>query len=370
MSSNPPPDPGPASGKAAPQARRAAPTSDLALTACTVGDIPPWGIAAARDLVGTLLDGGRPFPCTFAVAAAKKGGLRFGFVESPHDERTWEPLVGILRSYLDVYQRLGRDTSLVVLFRPEDGERRGPDALDHFFDRFWALLRFLHERDDQPWPGRVPLDPEDPWWEFSFGGTEIFVVCNTPAHVTRHSRHSPGFMVTFQPRWVFEGLEPGTPRGDRSREVIRQRIRRFDGMEPAPQLGNFGDPANREWSQYFLPDTPGGSTPRCPFLARAGARGAPGEAVAVPRGHAQDGDEAMAPHEDAPEPAGSGADGYRVLVNGDLQYSLWPAAAGLPGRWRDTGVSGSREACLAHVARVWTDMRPARFRRPEGAGVA
>jgi FPC/CPF motif-containing protein YcgG/uncharacterized protein YbdZ (MbtH family) len=313
-----------------------------------LGAVPSWGPAAARGLLDTLLDAERPFPCTFAVAAARKGTLRFGFCDSPADPAGWGPLGEILDRYLDVYRELGKDTSLVVLFRPEERVR----SLDDYFHRFWAVLQHLHDGDPRPWPESTPLEPEELWWEFSYGGTEIFVVCNTPAHTTRHSRHSPCFMITFQPRWVFEGLEAHTPRGAGARRVIRNRIRRFDGMEPAAELGNHGEDGNREWRQYFLPDTADGAVLACPFLARADAR--------QPRAAAT-----------APSPAPAPAATYELLVNDDRQFSLWPAGLPLPGpAWRPTGVRDDRDACLAHVARVWTDMRPARAagRRPAAVG--
>jgi len=110
-------------------------------------------------------------------------------------------------------------------------------------------------------------------WEFSFGGTSIFVVCNTPSHTRRRSRYSPGFVITFQPRWVFEGLEPESARGAAARRVIRKRLRAFDGTAPSAALGNYGDPANREWRQYFLPDKNTDAEMGCPF--HAGKRSRP-----------------------------------------------------------------------------------------------
>jgi MbtH protein len=53
---------------------------------------------------------------------------------------------------------------------------------------------------------------------------------------------------------------------------------------------------------------------------------------------------------------------YRVVVNHEQQYSIQPADRELPAGWRDAGVTGSRETCLAHVETVWTDMRPASLR--------
>ena len=147
----------------------------------TIGAVPTWGPACLDDLVGTLLSVDSPFPCTFAVAAAKKRSLRFGFVDDLDDEDTWEPLAKIVSSYLDVYRTLSQDTSLVVFFRPD----REPRAITDYHKKFWAVLQFLHERDPALWPAAIPSDPEHPMWEFSYGGTPIFVVCNTPAHEVR-----------------------------------------------------------------------------------------------------------------------------------------------------------------------------------------
>jgi MbtH protein len=54
---------------------------------------------------------------------------------------------------------------------------------------------------------------------------------------------------------------------------------------------------------------------------------------------------------------------YRAVVNDEEQYSIWPADRENPAGWRDTGVSGSKQECLDHIERVWTDMRPLSLRR-------
>ena len=58
---------------------------------------------------------------------------------------------------------------------------------------------------------------------------------------------------------------------------------------------------------------------------------------------------------------------YRVVVNHEEQYSIWPAGRELPAGWRDAGKTGSRAECLAHVTEVWTDMRPLGVRKGAGA---
>jgi MbtH protein len=53
---------------------------------------------------------------------------------------------------------------------------------------------------------------------------------------------------------------------------------------------------------------------------------------------------------------------FKVLVNHEEQYSLWPADLAVPGGWRETGQQGSKTACEEYVERVWTDMRPKSLR--------
>jgi len=54
---------------------------------------------------------------------------------------------------------------------------------------------------------------------------------------------------------------------------------------------------------------------------------------------------------------------YKVLINHEEQYSLWPADMELPLGWRETGKSGSKDECVAYVDEVWTDMRPLSLRK-------
>ena len=53
---------------------------------------------------------------------------------------------------------------------------------------------------------------------------------------------------------------------------------------------------------------------------------------------------------------------YTVVVNQEQQYSIWPEGKALPKGWSAAGRTGSRAECLAHIAEVWTDMRPASVR--------
>ncbi|MFB6904366.1 MbtH family protein [Streptomyces bacillaris] len=66
---------------------------------------------------------------------------------------------------------------------------------------------------------------------------------------------------------------------------------------------------------------------------------------------------------------------YQVVVNDEEQHALWPARTAPPAGWRVEGFQGTEEACMAHVDRVWPDIRPLSLRRrlaesAEGAGQA
>jgi uncharacterized protein YbdZ (MbtH family) len=54
---------------------------------------------------------------------------------------------------------------------------------------------------------------------------------------------------------------------------------------------------------------------------------------------------------------------YKVVVNHEEQYSIWPADRENPLGWRDVGKSEPKAECLAYIEAVWTDMRPLSLRQ-------
>ena len=54
---------------------------------------------------------------------------------------------------------------------------------------------------------------------------------------------------------------------------------------------------------------------------------------------------------------------YKVVVNHEEQYSIWPADRENPLGWKDAGKVGNKAECLAFVKEVWTDMRPLSLRK-------
>jgi MbtH protein len=57
---------------------------------------------------------------------------------------------------------------------------------------------------------------------------------------------------------------------------------------------------------------------------------------------------------------------YRVVVNDEEQYSIWPTYKDIPLGWKDVGKQGNKADCLAYIKEVWTDMRPLSLRKQMG----
>jgi MbtH protein len=54
---------------------------------------------------------------------------------------------------------------------------------------------------------------------------------------------------------------------------------------------------------------------------------------------------------------------YKVVVNHEEQYSIWPQDRDNPPGWRDAGKEGAKAECLEYIKQVWTDMRPLSLRK-------
>ncbi|HMK90593.1 MAG TPA: MbtH family NRPS accessory protein [Methylocystis sp.] len=54
---------------------------------------------------------------------------------------------------------------------------------------------------------------------------------------------------------------------------------------------------------------------------------------------------------------------YKVVVNHEEQYSIWPDYKDIPAGWRAVGKTGLKPECLEYIKEVWTDMRPLSLRK-------
>jgi uncharacterized protein len=224
---------------------------------------PGWVRAAYAAYREVILD--PAFPCYFGTKAEERDRARFCYVRDGEREHLPEAL----HEFVAHSREHPKHRSVFIVFYEPDGRRR---TVAEDEERFWELLDWLHEQDPEPWPDDVPTDPSDPHWEYCFAGDPMFVFPCSPAYRRRLSRRmGPYYMVCFQPRRVFYGVESGSPAGRRAREAIWQRVRDWDPVEPHPELEHmaYGDQEMREWKQYVLPDENTPLLARCPFRPRA-----------------------------------------------------------------------------------------------------
>ena len=57
---------------------------------------------------------------------------------------------------------------------------------------------------------------------------------------------------------------------------------------------------------------------------------------------------------------------YKVVVNHEKQYSIWPVDRENALGWLDVGKTGTKAECLAYIGDVWTDMRPLTLQKRMG----
>ncbi|WP_276301527.1 YqcI/YcgG family protein [Halorussus lipolyticus] len=215
------------------------------------GALPDWAIdhyeSFREGLLGERND--TPFPCYFGVEMEREGDGLYAFCESATDPDSLFALGETLLEYLDTYEDHADRAPLTVFFRPADEDLTEAE----YHERLWHVLQFLHVHDPEPWPDEVPTDPDDPYWEFCFGGEPMFPTCRAPFYDDRKSRYCPvGLEITFQPRTLFEGLTADTEAGQQARDVIQGRIEEYDGVCPHADLGDWGVEGDREWKQYLF----------------------------------------------------------------------------------------------------------------------
>lgn len=60
-------------------------------------------------------------------------------------------------------------------------------------------------------------------------------------------------------------------------------------------------------------------------------------------------------------------DRFKVVINHEEQYSIWPVGERATKDWKDTRITGNLKQCQQYIEEVWTDMRPLSIRK---AGIA
>ncbi|SNR31106.1 YqcI/YcgG family protein [Halorubrum vacuolatum] len=227
-------------------------------------DAPAWLSEHYRTFRESMLadHDGSPFPCYFGIEVERRGELLYAACESTTEPAALLRFRDVLLEYLDTYRDHAERVPLAVFFKPLADDATEAD----FHEALWHVLEFLHVHDPEPWPEDIPTDPDDPYWEFCFGGEPLFPTSRAPFYDERRSRYSPvGLEITFQPRAVFEGITADTEAGQQAREVIQERMAEYDGVCPHADLGDWGAEGDREWPQYLFREDDAESPDECPM---------------------------------------------------------------------------------------------------------
>ncbi|MDS0294223.1 YqcI/YcgG family protein [Halogeometricum luteum] len=252
------------------------------------GELPDWAVRHFETFTDALLGerDGTPFPCYFGANSVRDGEPLYAAVPSLTEKEALLSFRDALLEYLDVYREMPGRTSFVTFFRPPEREFSEGD----YHEALWHLLQFLHVHDPDPWPADIPTDPDDPEWEFCFGGEPMFPTCRAPFYEERRSRYCPvGLEITFQPRSLFDGITADTEAGRQARETIQSRMAEYDGVCPHADLGDWGVDGDREWPQYLFREDPEDSPDECPIVVtREHPKAAPPRSAPTPETRAAD----------------------------------------------------------------------------------
>jgi FPC/CPF motif-containing protein YcgG len=225
---------------------------------------PTWVQEHYQDFHEFLCSASRPHPCSFGVVAEKRQKLRYSYVNRGEVTHSLE-LARTLRAFHALAPSLGGRPALIVFVDI-------PPALDGPEQEaaFWSLLQSLHEHDDALWPATIPADSEHPLWQFCFAGEPWFINGHGTTYRQRLSRGSRrGMFLVMQTHANLDGIVGHAPGAEAIRQDIRQAVRGYDLVDVSPDFTIYGDPAGREWKQYWLTDDNRPRTGICPLKIHA-----------------------------------------------------------------------------------------------------
>jgi FPC/CPF motif-containing protein YcgG len=226
-------------------------------------DLDSWERKAFEEFKAKMEDKERLFPCIPATQGHSLHHFRYGFIGNPTKDSTVGELASLLTHYSKTSREFGKYTSLIIFFdTPSDLTRTY--SVKKFEEIFWNHLNEISKLDEMEWPTHIPIDPQNPLWEFCYHNEQYFMFCGTPAHQNRQSRHSSYFMLAITPRWVLEEFHSVPNIATKIKPKIRKRLEKYDYISIHPDLNSYGQKDNYEWKQYFLHDDET-SFSKCPF---------------------------------------------------------------------------------------------------------
>ncbi|WP_261304067.1 YqcI/YcgG family protein [Paenibacillus andongensis] len=196
-------------------------------------DLPEWQQDAFRKFGQMINDPDQMYPCIPGRLGFISNSLRFGFAADPRSEEAINNVAKLLQQYGECSRETGKYASLVVFFNTPN-ELADGFSIEDYEQLFWSVLSRGSAKDQAPWPSHISSDPTHHTWEFCYNGHPYFAFWGPPATEIRKSRRTPCFLITFQPRWVFEEINDSTSFGRNMKKLIHQKLVEYDGV-PALQ---------------------------------------------------------------------------------------------------------------------------------------
>ena len=208
------------------------------------------------------------FTCVAAKSAFRKNNYRFNLYDgNMASGGVTRALAADLEQFVQEQDDVMREQGFSTFVASFTGPAMATEA--EFERMLWHQLQALHDQDApyHPWDATVGADPQQPDFEFSFGGRALFVV-GLHAASSRWTRRYAFPTLVFNAHFQFEELRQAGKYG-RMQEVMRQRDTALQGSVN-PNLADFG--AASDARQYS--GRPVGEAWACPFHAHlAGASG-------------------------------------------------------------------------------------------------
>lgn len=201
------------------------------------------------------------FPCVFAQKVGKNDSA-FGLFIS--DDRLEHYIGGLIEYTEFVKSTPSKDrilNPLIVLIEAKECKN-----LKEQHEKAWKYIQYIVDNNPVKNPDNY-FDINNPNWCLIFNNVELFTNISTSKHKILRSRNLEyDITIVINPREIFDEIAPyNKPRGLKIRNIIRDRVVKFNQCPISKELGFFGDVNNLEWKQYQLYEDSGLNNNKCPL---------------------------------------------------------------------------------------------------------
>lgn len=225
---------------------------------------PLWFRDERDKIRAKLTDQHSVYPCHFASIGETQSTNYHSYILTDMEGAIADEEIGSLAVTLHKFLSLPRvrprhRVSLICLV--------GPPVVRTFEEeryQYWDVLSRLAATDSTSRESNS--HPDDPAWNFSFAGEELFCFAATPAYGSRQSRVlGEALALVFQPMSIFSDIRGDTPQGKATKARIRARLANYDGVAIFSDAGSGSESTLSKWKQYF-PNVDGSPIEGvCPF---------------------------------------------------------------------------------------------------------